>query len=123
MPDELAEAPRRRSSALAILEVATIREVIAEQTEVRLRAEQRARHVLTKMILDWAESIVGARRKERVTQGPTFSAMLRGRGISHLQAARWLRLAAVPEGRFSRKVVKRVALAVAGPTSAMREVA
>jgi hypothetical protein len=103
--DDLAEAMRQRSSALAILECATIPEVIAEQTEVRLRAERRADQAL----LEQLEAALQA--------GDSFFRKLNDQGITRTQYDRWTKLALMPNDQFSRKITKRTALAVAGMTN------
>ena len=77
---------------------------VAQQSEARLRAERRAGAVLNEVL------------EAGVRQGATaaFAELLKPHGVTRHQADRWQRLAYLPLDAFERKIVKRVALAVAG---------
>jgi hypothetical protein len=104
---DIAQALRQRAAALAILECAVTREMVAQQSELRLRAERRAGLVL-KAALEAA-----VRQRDLAA----FELLLDAHGISRHQASRWQGLACLTADMFERKVVKRVAIAVAGMTN------
>jgi hypothetical protein len=108
LPEAFRAAIRQRGASLAILECAVAPEVVAEHTEGRLRAERLAGEILT-------EAIKAALRAGDIS---AFTRLRAEHGVTRTQASRWQSLACMTADEFERKVVKRVALAVAGMTNA-----
>jgi hypothetical protein len=104
LPASFRAALRQRGASLAILECAVDPEVVAAHTEARLRAERRLGEILGEV----------RERSLRDRDVSAFGTLLAEHGVSRDQADRWQRLALMPADEFARKIVKRVAVAVAG---------
>jgi hypothetical protein len=103
LPAAFRAALRQRGHALAALETAVEPTMVADMTALRLRAKRRAGEVLLDMV--------------RTGDTAAIRRLLVKNEVSRDAAGRWQRLAAMDANEFERKIVKRVAVSVAGLAS------